>query len=684
VTSNQLTQDETAAGPSRPSSTASAHALGLGIVFVVMAIGGRSLLTNIAVPGAVDHPYKFLQQQNVTALLSTGNDPFGWLQQSFGGYPELQFYPPGPALLGAAFHALPGVSEATAYWMMLVVAWFLPAVAAWGALVMARTRAPVAALGGLLVGLLTFGGSGTYVGVGVGVLSSRFSLSFAILGFGFFLRATEQVAPHRGRWLVALAAAMVAMTLSHIYFVPVAGIVVASFAWRQRRDRDRQVVPAMLAALAGVLIAGYWWAGTILFASMSIPRRPTNADGGYSLFFPVQDHRGYVDWILLLVAGLAVWWHVRPQFSRRPFLLASALGPVLVYQAVVTVTDLGLDIKLLSAARSVDAVMFLLALIAPLGLEASPLVREPRKLVAACVAIGLVWCVLEVPVTLPTRLAVSTQEWAQPEQAVIWKQLAQGDGRVIFTSNELYLSHLLGRSFPESGREPLNGGPDIGTPMQAATVMGPGTTSLDSLTDVANNLMLLGLSWEEMQQDPAKVTQLAERLRAIGATTIVAVSDDDGTTSVPTEVLRAHPDLFVENTGDPSSATRSFAVVGTDPARVVPAGADVTVDHVDDQGDVITATVTATKPSSVLIHELDSPYWSVSLDGATAATRPNDYREIVVDVPAGTRTLRASVQTPRQLQVVRAVVALAGVALLVLALVLVRRARRARPADAPI
>ena len=87
--------------------------------------------------------------------------------------------------------------------------------------------------------------------------------------------------------------------------------------------------------------------------------------------------------------------------------------------------------------------------------------------------------------------------------------------------------------------------------------------------------------------------------------------------------------------------------------------------------------------TAVVIHELDSPYWSVTVDGTTVATRPNDYREIVVDVPAGTRTVRASVQTPRQLQVLRAVVALAGVALLVLALVAVRRGRRSRPTDAP-
>src|SRR5215470_7738528 len=85
--------------------------LGYGIAFAGAALG-RSLLVYD------DHPGQLYRLWHVVTY---GFAPWAWDPGWWGGYPELQFYPPGFAYLGALLHAaLLGVVSVDAVYQTLV------------------------------------------------------------------------------------------------------------------------------------------------------------------------------------------------------------------------------------------------------------------------------------------------------------------------------------------------------------------------------------------------------------------------------------------------------------------------------------------------------------------------------------------------------------------------------------
>src|SRR3989440_414319 len=94
--------------------------LGFGVVFAAASLGGSML-------GFDDHPG---QLYRVWHVMTYGPAPWAWDRGWWAGYPELQFYPPGFAYLGALL-AWPttGVLEiATVYQALLWLAYLLPGV----------------------------------------------------------------------------------------------------------------------------------------------------------------------------------------------------------------------------------------------------------------------------------------------------------------------------------------------------------------------------------------------------------------------------------------------------------------------------------------------------------------------------------------------------------------------------
>lgn len=691
--------------------------LGLAIVVGVMALAGWPLLRSPQVPANVDHPYKFQQQQSFADAVARGDDPLGWTQEFSGGYPELQFYPPGASGLGAAIDAVPGFDAERAYWLVLVVAWFAPAIAAWATLVLARAAGAVTVLGGVAVGIVHFGNSGTLGGVGAGVLASRLSLAACLIAIGLFLRCTEVAGdaddnaydppPQFGRdaadatdatttpggadrrprraLLAGLAVTTALATLMHLYFIPISGLAMAWLAWRQRRRRGSGNVRALLAAGSGVLLAGVWWIGTLLLAASTVPYRPDLGDSWQMLVDPYVNARNGIDWLVLLTVGLVAFLRTRRQRRLRPFLLASIVGPVLAFQAATIVTDLVLDIKLVSAVRVQDAVAFVLLLTAPLGLQTIPALADRQRLRLAAAIVGALWFLVQYPVVLQPSITVASSDHQAVEQARLWRTMGEGSGRVAFTSNSFLGSHVLGNAYRAAGREPVNGGPTTASPMQAHLMGGAGATSIDHIGDIDANRIIFGLDWNDIAGDPALVEELSGSLRDLGITQLVAVADSPGETALPMKVLAANPDRFRPAATDPAeqpSLFTVFDVIGADPSRVMANSDAVTVTDVVEDRRSVQADIVATEPSSVLVHQMRSPYWRVTVDGSPVDPGENRFGELVVDVGPGDDVVRAELVTPTILVVGRIAVGTGGVLILVAVLAVPAGAvlgRRRRP-----
>src|SRR3989441_324493 len=94
--------------------------LGFGVVFAAASLGGSML-------GFDDHPG---QLYRVWHVMTYGPAPWAWDRGWWAGYPELQFYPPGFAYLGALLAwATTGVLDVgTVYQALLWLAYLLPGV----------------------------------------------------------------------------------------------------------------------------------------------------------------------------------------------------------------------------------------------------------------------------------------------------------------------------------------------------------------------------------------------------------------------------------------------------------------------------------------------------------------------------------------------------------------------------
>src|SRR5205814_2326542 len=107
--------------------------LGFGVVFAGASLGGSML-------GFDDHPG---QLYRVWHVMTYGPAPWAWDRGWWAGYPELQFYPPGFAYLGAllAWPTTGVLDIGTVYQTLLWLAYLLPGVTTYVVLA-AYARAP--------------------------------------------------------------------------------------------------------------------------------------------------------------------------------------------------------------------------------------------------------------------------------------------------------------------------------------------------------------------------------------------------------------------------------------------------------------------------------------------------------------------------------------------------------------
>jgi len=209
--------------------------LGFGVAFAANTFGGSML-------GFDDHPGQLYRLWHV---VTNGPAPWAWNRGWWAGYPELQFYPPGAAYLGAlvAWPTRGVLSLETAYVSVLWLTYLLPGVTTY--LVVARLvgKSWLALPGGLLAMTLTAGiASGVEGGVHIGMIGAR--LAWALLAVLLWALAPwidgERPMPAAVPFVVA------AIVLLHPAQLPSAVVLVLLAAgWRApRRARARQALAA--------------------------------------------------------------------------------------------------------------------------------------------------------------------------------------------------------------------------------------------------------------------------------------------------------------------------------------------------------------------------------------------------------------------------------------------------------
>src|SRR5438105_11963419 len=151
--------------------------LGFGVLFAAASLGGSML-------GFDDHPG---QLYRVWHVMTYGPAPWAWDRGWWAGYPELQFYPPGLAYLGALLAwATTGIIELrTVYQALLWLAYLLPGVTTYMALTRLTGQRwlalPAAFVALTLSGALTSGVNG---GVRTGMVGARLAWALLPVGMG--------------------------------------------------------------------------------------------------------------------------------------------------------------------------------------------------------------------------------------------------------------------------------------------------------------------------------------------------------------------------------------------------------------------------------------------------------------------------------------------------------------------
>ncbi|HKQ67087.1 MAG TPA: hypothetical protein VJZ73_18875, partial [Methylomirabilota bacterium] len=187
-----------------------------GLAFGVAAFGATP-------PAFDDHPGQLYRLWHVIAR---GPAPWAWNPDWWAGYPELQFYPPGFAYLGAIVQraSVNAVPVASAYQILVWLAYLAPGVTTF--LALARIlRSGWLALPAAFVALTLSAGvaSGVEGGVHVGMLGAR--LAWALIPL--LLLVLVPWIDEGGRPSRAAAVIVAAIVLFHPAALPAAVVVVA-------------------------------------------------------------------------------------------------------------------------------------------------------------------------------------------------------------------------------------------------------------------------------------------------------------------------------------------------------------------------------------------------------------------------------------------------------------------------
>jgi hypothetical protein len=501
--------------------------LGFGVAFAGATLGGAML-------GFDDHPGQLYRLWHV---LTYGPAPWAWDRGWWAGYPELQFYPPGFAYLGALLAwATAGVLDMrTVYQGLLWVAYLLPGVTAYVAL-MRLTGQRWMALPFAFVALTLSAGlaSGVNGGVRTGMVGARLAWALLPLLLALLARWIEERRP-----LSPVAALLLAaITLLHPAQLPAAVVLIALATllrapWRASA-RDALKVLGLAAALTG------FWTLPLLFR---LAETRALAWGTLSL-------RDFAHPIPIILAALAIAGLIDRAPSGAGAHLALWWMPATV---VMTALDRGalepLGLRWLPADRVVDGAWMALLLAA--GVAAVRLARrlETRPFIPL-VGVGLRAPVLGIgAAALFALLSIRGDTLMLRPGAAIWPSLISierglrmpdlwsllgrlPEGRILFVRSGVPLvhgadwwrphTHVTALAPAEADRDIVHGTFTHPSPIAAFVYRGDaGRGAITELAEELDGHSLFGESLDTLDAD-----RFSMRANRLGVVAVVALEDD--------------------------------------------------------------------------------------------------------------------------------------------------------------
>jgi hypothetical protein len=494
------------------------------------------------VPAFDDHPGQLFRLWH--ALERSWPSPTwtaDWSPGWWGGYPELQFYPPGFALLGAALRAMllwrPSVE--TVYRILCAVVFLAPGVTTYALLARvlgSRWLALPPAFLALVVSADLRGG--VEAGVRWGSLTTRLGMAWLPL---LALSIRPWVEGGRlPRWAPPLAALAF---LSHPSTLPSVVAIVGlggALALLARPGRPTLVQTGALSALAALLTA-FWALPFAVRRAWVVPL----AWGDLSLGLPA-DLAGRPVLLALGMAALSAW--VAVGLRRRPFDALIAVLPLALLAGFLG--DLWLFRRGWSAIepqRLLDGVVQASIWAAGLGVgviveRILPARADPRA--RPLVALGVIALVAILPDgrARPPTVALwpAADEWPTLDEVTrrhqldrLWTAIRGGPDRVLFLVSSLRLgrepawwaphSHVTSLAPLMAGRETVHGTYTHPSPVAARFYTGQATppARLLTLAERLDGKTLLGEPWEQLST--ATFDRFARRLRI--ATVLVPAGD---------------------------------------------------------------------------------------------------------------------------------------------------------------
>jgi hypothetical protein len=492
-----------------------------GLAFAGAALGRGPL-------GGDDHPgqlYRFFHAARA---------PWGWSAGWWAGYPELGYYPPGAAWLGALIElAAPGPERA--YQVLLWIAYLAPGFGAYALLRRATGDAWLALPGAVIVLTLSAGcRSGVEEGLRWGLVASRLAWALLpVLGLTL-LRWLSQTAPPP----VTSALLVAAVALTHPAQLPAAAVLLVSAALLGPGPRRRRLAGAVAIVGLGLSLAAFWLVPLVVHLDMARPL----AWGDRSL---TGLARRLLDYPVLGILAAALALTVSARRAARPaperWLLAQApaMAAVVVADALLLAPA---GVLWLPADRVADGLWLALALgSAPALASMARLGGRPWPRLAALGALAL------LPVLAAGRDEPGLTLWPRPGQwptlgevvrglrmETLWQALGEAPpGRVLFLRSAVPLayrpewwrphSHVTALTPARAGREIVGGTFTHPSPLAALFYTGSPDARSAVLAEELDGRVLLGEPLERL--NPARFAEVARRLRV---SVVVALDEDAG------------------------------------------------------------------------------------------------------------------------------------------------------------
>lgn len=494
-----------------------------GVAFASVALGFSLIAFD-------DHPG---QLYRVWHVVMHGWAPWAWNPGWWGGYPELQFYPPGFAYLGALVHVGSWgiVSVAASYQALVWLTYLAPALTVW--LVLRRVLGDGwLALPGAFVALTLSAGlaSGVEGGVHIGMVAAR--LGWAALPL-VPLTLADWMSGRRGfPWSVVPLVAGIALT--HPAHLPGAAVLVFLAAWLAQRSRRAALGHAIAALGLAAGLSAFWTVPLLVHAEH------TRALAWGSLSLQMLGHPLVIALVVLTVLGTRGRW--RPGSAPPLMSLLTTFPWAMV--AIVLLDAFALEplgLRWLPADRLVDsaALGFVLAAGTMVAWRAASARHGAWPRAALAVAAVAAMILLGIPGdTLTVWPRVS--EWPRYETLergmrldTLWSTLRSAPaGRVLFVrsgvplvydSARWYLhSHITAMTPITAEREILNGTFTHPSPLASLLYRGDaGRGAIRELAERIDGRRLFGRDLEAL--DIVTFNGYADRL---GISVVVALEED--------------------------------------------------------------------------------------------------------------------------------------------------------------